>query len=1276
MRKAYSKDIFRSILKGRRRFFAIMIITVLGVTMFSGLKAACVDLRQSADSFYDGQDLHDICILSTLGLTDDDVAALSSLDGVKRCEGSYETDVQAQPAGSGENVSIAVRSLSPSGMDKPYILEGREPQAAGEAVVTQKFLDDTGLKIGGTFTVLSESETEETGDDEIDTGSDEAPALRISTFTITGSAVDICSIDNLEGSMSYRNMNSENDVAFVMPEAFDSSIYTAVYITLDDTKEMFCYSDEYKDRIADFETLIKNEIMERREKARYDEVVQDASKKIDDAQSDAESELESAKDDIQEGESELKSRLAKSESELAEAKKKIEDGRSELESGEKELDKNESKMNEKFRSAWDEIEKAWNKIDANRAKLESGREKLAEAKKKLAASQKELDSKKQETAKKISAGRASLQSQLSQIRGNESSLDSQTAAARNAFGAAWPADAWDSLVSEARKAYLPVFQAKAAQDAAAAAAAEKSAEAAIADEKSAFTEAVSAAVKSIKDAAVKSARQQAGEKARQEAENAASSESGESVSESASAAAIEAAVKAAQEKAEKETLAGFSQLDELAAQLPLMAVSRGQLLASEDVVNASLTELESQEKAANEQFTAAQAKIDSGLKEITSQESELVSGEKELEDGISKLKKNEAKLESEEKKARAKLESAKDEIEENRAKLDSAESAYESGSEKYESGKAEGESSLESAWNEYHDGEDEARRKIADARAKMSDIEMADWYLQDRMSLSGYSNVSSDADSIEGIAVVFPIVFFVVAILMSLTTITRLVEEDRALIGTYKALGFTDREIRRKYIIYALLSGGLGCILGTICAFVVLPEIIFRIFRVMYLIPSYKLTFEKTYGLLGPVLFAGGIIAATAAACRSELKHNPAVLMRPKAPRAGMRVFIEFITPLWSRLSFLNKMTARNIFRYKKRLFMTISGIAGCMALLMFGFSIKDSVTDLMPRQYEQTYRYDMMAVVAPDDNDTLLSYLQDNADIDKYINLDINSAVIKGSGSSELSVQLIVVPEGGDISPYISLTDLKGKGLSLADGEVYVTRNAGTVMGFSDGDTIKVQLSDLTTADLNVTSMCENYLGNCIYMTQSTYEKYFGDYKPDGVLAVFSEKVSDPIGWGSDFSGRDCILSCITTKELVRDFSTSFALINMVVYIVIFMSACLAFVVLFTLSTTNVSERVRELATIKVLGFYDREVHLYINKETMILTVLGIICGLPLGYFFAQTLSLLLDLPAIYLAPSLHPASYAASAGLSLVFAVLVDLIMNRSLDQIDPIEALKSVE
>ena len=598
---------------------------------------------------------------------------------------------------------------------------------------------------------------------------------------------------------------------------------------------------------------------------------------------------------------------------------------------------------------------------------------------------------------------------------------------------------------------------------------------------------------------------------------------------------------------------------------------------------------------------------------------------------------------------------------------------------------------------EYRNEETKAKDELADARERLNDLDRATWYISTRKSLTGYNNISSDADSIEAIATAFPFVFLIVAILVSLTSITRMVDEDRALIGTYKALGFNNHEIRVKYVFFVLFAGLAGAFLGTMMGYLALPSFIFVIFRQMYLLPDYSYYFLPFYGLLGPVLFLSAIITATLISVRKTLRKTPASLMRPRTPKAGARVFLERITPLWKRLSFLNKVTARNIFRYKKRLLMTISGIAGCMALMLFGFAIKDSVNDLLGHQFNEVTLYDTMMIARDDDAKRIYSYIADQPDTQSFLKAYITSVTITGPEGEELSIPLIVVPDavavssessldnpnstntksGGVIGDYIHFHTLEKEPLSLSDAGVLITCNAAEILSFKAGDPVDIQLADLTEASVTVTNICANYLSNYVFMTESAYESYYKkEYKENGALISLADTCKDPVAYNNNLKGVNGVEVAVSSKETMEQSEESFFLITFVVYIIIVLSAALAFVVLFTLATTNISERERELATIKVLGFYDNEVHLYVDKETLILTGIGILCGVPLGYFFAQTISWILRLPNLYLAVSLHLPSYFYAAALSFLFTIIVNLVTDRILNKIDPVEALKSIE
>ena len=444
---------------------------------------------------------------------------------------------------------------------------------------------------------------------------------------------------------------------------------------------------------------------------------------------------------------------------------------------------------------------------------------------------------------------------------------------------------------------------------------------------------------------------------------------------------------------------------------------------------------------------------------------------------------------------------------------------------------------------------------------------------------------------------------------------------------------------------------------------------------VLYLLPNYSLQFDAWYGIGGIALFTGGILVAVWIAVHGELKHMPAVLMRPKAPRTGARVLLERIRPLWRNLTFLNKVTARNLFRYKKRMLMTVFGIMGCSALVLCAMAINDSVSALIPRQYEHIYRYDLM--VMTDDAHVYQSLSRDD-EVSEFLTLLVDNATIKSSGNKEERVQLMVFSEQADVASYLSLEDLDGDLVTLEKGDVYVTQNASQVLDFSVKDTIRVQNSDLMEKRVKVTGIVQNYLGNTIYMSENTYESLFGSYGENAVLANFRGNISEQQkdSYVQKLEDRDGVLSVVSTSSMQDAFEASFSLITLVVYLMLAMAAALAFVVLFTLSTTNISERVRELATIKVLGFYDKEVHSYVNKETLLLTFLGILIGLPAGTILAQSLTYVLNMPSIHFAVTIRPISYLYTVLLSFGFAIIVNLITNRVLNHIDMVESLKSME
>lgn len=1174
--KAYTKDIIKTITKGKKRFFAILLIAALGVCMLTGIKAGCDDLRVSADEFFDKQNLMDIMIASTLGLTDEDIEVLTKLDGVEAVEGGYSETVFTSLEGKTKQASMQV--LSQKGINLPYLLEGNMPTKADEILVTQKYIDEAGKTLGDIVQIEedfdeeeSEEETEEeesSEDDDLEIEieeEEETPNFLQTSYKIVGVVIDPTDINSNQGAVSFRANATTDYTFFVLPDAVESDIYTVIYMTTLETDELLCYSDAYEEKVDTLVKVLEDEIKKAREDARYDSLRQEASGKVDEAESEMNDKFDEAESEIEDARQEI----ADAKNELADALTELNDGEKELLEGESELKEAESELKE----AESELEEAQKEIEDGFKELEEGESELKEGEEQLAEKESELLNGEEELKK------------------NEEN-------ARTQFG-------------EAKKGYAEQLAT------------------------------VIAAIEPIEKGLAEAGTQ----------------------------------VGALQAKLNAGTITPqeIKQLEELQVLIPEQQKTLEELIIQRETLKATITEVEKQEKEALTQIEESKKTIEAGKTEIEKAKKEIEKSKEQLTSVREELEK--AKKEWE--KGKKELEEGWADLEEGKKDIKEAKQELKDGWKKYEDGLkelAEGESELEENVTKFEDKKEEALELIADARDEIEELEMAEWYISTRLAFSGYNNIKTDAQCIESIGNAFPILFLTIAILISLTTISRMVEEDRGLIGTYKALGFKDREIQKKYVIYALLASILGGILGDFIGYVVLPQILFIVFGIMYQLPEYQIGFNLLYGIGGVILFIIGISGAAMVSCESELSHMPATLMRPKAPKNGSRVLLERIKPLWRRLSFLNKVTVRNLFRYKKRLFMTLFGIAGCTSLLIAGFTIKDTVTELMYKQYGGVYQYD--AIVVAEDNDKLLEYVTDDTQVESYLNLHISNVKIINEEGKKENVQLMVLPEGSSFDGYVTHYDKQMQKIQIQDSDIYLTINATKILGIEKGESITIQTLELDTCNVELTEIVTNYLGNCVYMTQHTYEELFGEFEANAILVNMATEESQHELWTEALAEKDGILSASAAAGFEEDADTVFQIINMVVYVIIVLAAALAFVVLFTLATTNISERERELATIKVLGFFDKEVHLYVNKETIILTSIGILLGLPGGTVFGEWLMSILNMPSIYFDANLYPISYLWSALLTVVFAFIVNFITDRTLDKIDPVVALKSIE
>ena len=672
------------------------------------------------------------------------------------------------------------------------------------------------------------------------------------------------------------------------------------------------------------------------------------------------------------------------------------------------------------------------------------------------------------------------------------------------------------------------------------------------------------------------------------------------------------------------------------------------------------------------QYDEGKRQYDANNAVVTQKEQEAAAGEAELNAQASTLEANATALEQQ-----------ATQLETQAATLATNKQQVEDGLKQVEDGEAQladGEQQLNDAQAELDEQRAAADEEFAKQQQTIDDIAAARWYVQNRSSIGGYSSLDSDVSSIETLGYAFPVVFLLVAVLMSLTTMTRMVEEERGLIGTYTGLGYGNLTIASRYLLFAVLACLIGGALGLLVGFLGIPSLLLVVLANMYVIPGITLEYDWLYGSLGIALFVVAVLVATAVACAGELRQTPAQLMRPKAPKAGARVLLERIRPLWKRLSFLNKVTARNIFRFKSRLIMTVGGVAGCTALIVCGLGINDSVDALGPKQYEDLYRYDLLVVANDADADAMADLVSGNADVTDTMRVRLESGELANDDGSA-TIQLMVIPDGGgeDLSEMVELEDAEhGRAaLTLADDGVVVAQSAANALGVKAGDTVSLTDGNMRHGEVTVTAVNRGVIGSDVYIGEEAYRQAFGDDSPltwNAMYALFDGDGDAQVAYAEELQDDPSILTAMSCEDMRRSFR--FDLMAAVVALIIGLAGSLALVVLFTLANTNVSERVREMATLKVLGFTDREVHTYVNKEMMILTGVGILVGLPLGRFVCGLLTAALSMPGIYFEVEVRWWSYLIAAAATLVFALLVQLITNPVLDRIDPVSSLKSVE
>lgn len=1226
MKNALKKSAYREIRGTKSRFFSIFGIVAIGVGFFSGVKAAAPDMRLSADTYYDNTNLADFRLVSTYGFDENDLAALGALSDASVIP-SYYTDVISEVNGGSPNAArVFSLSAQSAGFNTLTLIDGRLPEKENECVAI-----GSGMK----NTVVLGSRVRFTD------GDGEAPdeILTESEFTIVGTAICPMFIDKTGfGSTSVGN-GSIAAVYFVPEKSFCVEYNTEVYVHFPALAELSSYGTEYEDQAQQLEKEIEK-IAERRETERYDEIMTEANDALEDARKELADAEREADEKIADGEKELldaKNKLDDAEKEIADGEKEIADGEQELKDARAELDQGyldlaqaRADYDEEIAKAEQELKDAAEEIAQNEKKLTDGEEDYRKGLKQYNDALEQYNdgyAKFTDGKAEYDEGCSAYEAGLAQYNEQKETFDAGKAQYED--GEAQYAEG-EAQLSEAKKQL---------------------------DEAQAQLSALESMLGGDSPQYL-----------------AAKAEYDRNYAEYEASAAGLSAVRAELDETKIQIEQGEAQLTEAKATLD---ETKAQL----DEAKQTLDETESQLNEAKAELDEAKAELDSAEAEIADGRAQLEDGKKQYDDGVAELEQAKADAEKEFADAEKKLSDGEKELSDGERELAEAREKLADGRADYEQGLidyADGEKELS-------DGKAEAEEKIADAKAELADaekeindLEKPEWYVFTREDNLGYAEYGENADRINNIAAVFPIFFILVAALVCLTTMTRMVEEQRIQIGTLKALGYSNGKIIYKYMLYAAAATASGAVFGVLGGMKLFPFVILTAYGMMYAIPELCMPTELVTAAASIFVSLAAIAATVFFSCRSALSEQAAQLMRFKAPKAGKRILLERVGFLWRRFNFSGKVTARNLLRYKRKMFMSVIGIAGCTALLMTGFALYDSINDIIIKQYGELQSYDGIAVY----------------DGEKHPGADARAAEIiaehGGSvnvfqkqmdvtmGGKKVSAYIAVPRQADQFTDFLNLRDRKsGEQYSLTDGTVYMDEKLTLLIGARAGDRVTIEKSETERVSVTLTAPFENYPAHYVYMTERTYTELFGE-APEYNALYFAHGLSedDEDALAERLLETDGILAVTYSSDVKETYQTMLQTLASVIVVIIISAGALAFIVMYNLTNINISERVREIATLKVLGFFDREVDTYIFRENMILTLIGTGVGLILGIFLANYIITTAEVDFVMFGRTIYPMSYVLAAVFTLLFSVVVMMVMHRKLKEINMIDALKSIE
>ena len=1005
--------------------------------------------------------------------------------------------------------------------------------------------------------------------------------------------------------------------------SFDMDVYTEAYVKVSGAEEKIAFTDEYNN-LSDAAKEAVSAIEEERCAVRKQEIVDEANEKLADSEktvNEKSQELEDAKKELESGKSKAAEELEKAKQQLTDGEAGLADAKQQIADGETQLADAKAQLNDKQAQ-----------LDSAEAQYESGKAQLDQKEQELADAEQVYLSNYSKYMPIITAGKEQITAEKSQIADGKKRLDEGLAPLNRLK---------DELAG-------------------------------IEDEISQCDSRIAELQKQINDGYTLYQEYVKIPKENRNEEEKAYVEKWENLNTQLGGMQEQ---KKQLEKTKQEILnkAGFATEADLEAQITSLTEQKADLDAKEKVLLQQEQTLAAQE----EELLSAGRQITDGKSQIAAARSQLDSTKSQITDGKAQIL-----------SAWALLNEKEDTLNASKAQLASGEQELADGRSKYEQAAKEAEEQITDGQAKITDGEKQltdAKQQIADAKAEIKKIENPKWYVQTREdALTEYQGYGDNADRMRSIGKVFPVLFFLVAALISLTTMTRMVEEQRVQIGTMKALGYGKAAIAGKYIGYALIATLGGSIFGVLAGEKILPFIIIYAYMILYKhLPAILVPYHMSYALQASVIAVACTLIATIASCYKELAAEPAELMRPAAPKQGKRILLERIGIIWKHLNFTWKSTVRNLIRYKKRFFMTIFGIGGCMALMVVGFGLKDCIYEIVSLQYEKVQFYDAATYMSDDiseeNRQQLHDYLDQNADIKETIEARMQKTDVK-SASGKKTLYLMVPSDNEKIEDFLSFHSRTNKDevYSLKKDEVILTEKMASLLNVKVGDELTIEDEDRGDQTVTVGAICENYMSHYLYLSPEKYEELYGvPAEYNTIIYSAKDGKDDQIEKiGTKLLSMDGVLNVSYTSSIEGRLDDMLRSLNLVIVVLIVSAGMLAFVVLYNLNNINITERQRELATLKVLGFYDGEVASYVYRENILLTIIGSVVGMVLGNLLHRYIILTVEVEEAMFGRQIHWQSYLYSFLFTVAFSLFVNWVMFYKLKKIDMVESLKSVE